>query len=347
MLKTLERFAVALPIFLAATVALAACGGTPAPTVAPTRAPTTAPTGGPTTAPTAVPTPAPTSAPTPTPTEVMVLQVSQNPKLGTLLTNARGMTLYVYGKDKPDTSNCTGDCVKNWLPLTVPTGVTPTAGKGIVGNIGLIAGGNGADQVTYNDMPLYVYAGDAKPGETNGNGQLGLWSVVVMPPATSVTPPPATSATDWTTHGYSKTLATQAITPGTATTIKAGPYTIFVPADAFTAPVEFDVLSGDPATFQAQAPQGQTPVLAFAFNVRDAKTKALIAQFNKPVMLTASDGKIAGDSGYYNVDASGGYILNLTGIQVQAGELTHPIAGASVGWVITAPTVSATGSAGK
>ena len=33
-------------------------------------------------------------------------------------------------------------------------------------------------QVTYNGWPLYFYAGDTAPGDTNGQGQGGVWYVV-------------------------------------------------------------------------------------------------------------------------------------------------------------------------
>ena len=135
-------------------------------------------------------------------------------------------------------------------------------------------------------------------------------------------------------------LAQQQITPGTATTIQAGPYTIQVPADAFTVPVTFTVLSADPASFAGKVPAGEEPILAFAFMVKDAQGN-LVVKFNNPVMFTAKDSRIVAGSMYYNVTPAGEISPNPTGLQVSNGELSHPIAGAPVGWVITAPKSAA------
>jgi hypothetical protein len=158
--------------------------------------------------------------------------------------------------------------------------------------------------------------------------------------APMATATPAPSGIDWTMHGFPNVLITQHITPGNAATIEVGPYIINVPADAFTTPVTLEVLSGDPSSFASNAPSGEVPVLAFAFDVRDANGN-LIVKFNNPVTLTANDTKIFADSKYYNVAADGAFTENSSGLQVAAGELSHPIAGTPVGWVITTPTAEA------
>jgi hypothetical protein len=164
-------------------------------------------------------------------------------------------------------------------------------------------------------------------------------------PTATPTTAPSSAGTDWMMHGFPNVIATRDFTPGTAATINAGPYTISVPADAFTVPVTINVLSGDPSSFSSNAPSGEVPVLAFAFNVKDAKGN-LVVKFNKPVMLTANDAQIYADSQYYNVAADGSFTKNPTGLQESAGELSHPIAGAPVGWVITTPASEVSMSSG-
>ena len=75
-------------------------------------------------------------------------------------------------------SNCSGACQSAWPPLT--SGGKPTAGSGVnAAMIGTIAQG----QVTYNGHPLYTYAGDQKPGDTNGQNldQFGAEWYVLSP----------------------------------------------------------------------------------------------------------------------------------------------------------------------
>ncbi len=103
------------------------------------------------------------------------IMVKTDPKLGKILTNASGMTLYVYAKDTANTSNCTAACAANWPPLTT-TG-TPTAPTDVTGTLGTITRSDGTKQVTYNGKPLYTFIKDTAPGNTTGQGFGGVWSV--------------------------------------------------------------------------------------------------------------------------------------------------------------------------
>jgi predicted lipoprotein with Yx(FWY)xxD motif len=95
----------------------------------------------------------------------------------TVLTNARGFTLYWFAPDTPTTSKCNGTCARFWPPLTAPV----TAGPGVTGKLGRIIRSDGSAQATYDGHPLYTYVGDSKPGEDTGNNlnaQGGVWHVV-------------------------------------------------------------------------------------------------------------------------------------------------------------------------
>ncbi len=114
------------------------------------------------------------------------VMVSNNAKLGNILVDSQGMTLYTFKNDKPNQSACNGGCASLWPPLTVAKGVTPVAGSGVNGELGVFQRSDGNYQVTYNQQPLYRYSGDSQPGQTNGNGLFGgLWSVVKVTPAGS------------------------------------------------------------------------------------------------------------------------------------------------------------------
>lgn len=97
--------------------------------------------------------------------------VANNPTLGNILVSPEGLTLYYNTAEHGTAIACTGGCLAHWLPILLPAGVTtPTAGSGIVGTLSSITRPDGGQQVTYNDEPLYTFAGDTKPGDINGEG---------------------------------------------------------------------------------------------------------------------------------------------------------------------------------
>jgi len=82
-----------------------------------------------------------------------------------VLTNARGYTLYWFVPDTPTKSACYGTCAVYWPPVIG----NPAAGPGVTGRLGTIRRSDGAAQVTYDNHPLYTYIGDSAPGQANGN----------------------------------------------------------------------------------------------------------------------------------------------------------------------------------
>jgi predicted lipoprotein with Yx(FWY)xxD motif len=89
-----------------------------------------------------------------------------------LVAGSNGMTVYTFTKDTAGSgqSACTGGCLVKWPALTVAAGATPTGGDGVTGQLGTITrADDGTHQVTYNGLPLYFYAGDSAPGDTNGS----------------------------------------------------------------------------------------------------------------------------------------------------------------------------------
>jgi predicted lipoprotein with Yx(FWY)xxD motif len=94
---------------------------------------------------------------------------TRHTSVGTVLVDAHGRTLYLFKKDEGAMSTCYGSCASLWPPLT--TDGKASAGKGVVaGKLGTSKRTDGATEVTYAGHPLYTYAGDAKPGDVNGQG---------------------------------------------------------------------------------------------------------------------------------------------------------------------------------
>jgi predicted lipoprotein with Yx(FWY)xxD motif len=100
----------------------------------------------------------------------------------TVLTNARGFTLYSFAPDTPARSACYGSCAAYWPP--VPGNAAP--GPGVTGHLGTIRRTDGSTQATYDGHPLYTYIGDGAPGKDSGNNlnlNGGLWRDVPVTPA--------------------------------------------------------------------------------------------------------------------------------------------------------------------
>ena len=97
------------------------------------------------------------------------IDVADNPDLGQILTDGDGNTVYLFEKDEDGTSNCSGECATEWPPVT--TSGSAKAGDGADQSlISTTKRDDGSMQVTYDGHPLYLYAGDTKPGDTTGNG---------------------------------------------------------------------------------------------------------------------------------------------------------------------------------
>lgn len=102
-------------------------------------------------------------------------------KYGTVLVAANGKTLYRYTIDSKGVNRCTRNatCAKYWPQLLVKAGVKPTAGAGLSASLlGTISAKNGMRQITYAGFPLYMFAGDSKAGQVNGQGFEKQWYVV-------------------------------------------------------------------------------------------------------------------------------------------------------------------------
>jgi predicted lipoprotein with Yx(FWY)xxD motif len=98
-------------------------------------------------------------------------------KLGQVLVDGQGRTLYLYVKDHGTKSACSTACEHVWPPATVSR--TPQAGPGITAaKLTTIRRPDSRRQLVYNGHLLYTSTADARPGQVNGEGFLGTWFVV-------------------------------------------------------------------------------------------------------------------------------------------------------------------------
>ena len=95
--------------------------------------------------------------------------------LGDIVVDSAGMALYMFMPDNASTPTCAADCAQAWPPLLGEA----TAGDGVDSSlIGSAEHPESGAMVTYNGWPLYYFAGDSAPGDTNGQGQGGVWYVI-------------------------------------------------------------------------------------------------------------------------------------------------------------------------
>jgi predicted lipoprotein with Yx(FWY)xxD motif len=114
--------------------------------------------------------------------KTVVISTRKLPKLGTVLVNSKGRTLYMFVPDKRKRVTCVKSCAVIWPPVKLPNGAKPTAaGKAKRSLLGSDADPAGGRVVTYNGWPLYTYITDTAPGQAKGqalNLNGGLWYVL-------------------------------------------------------------------------------------------------------------------------------------------------------------------------
>jgi predicted lipoprotein with Yx(FWY)xxD motif len=104
------------------------------------------------------------------------------PKLGVVLVNGHGRTLYMFVPDKRRKVTCVGSCAQVWPPLKLPKGAKPVAaGQAKASLLGSDPDPQGGRVVSYNGWPLYTYVTDTSAGTAKGqalNLNGGLWYVL-------------------------------------------------------------------------------------------------------------------------------------------------------------------------
>lgn len=120
-----------------------------------------------------------------------------------IVTDPQGRTLYVFDKDAAFESHCEGGCLKAWPAYT---GDAEPGAK--LSPVAKRFGKGEPQQWAWKGKPLYYFAGDAQPGDRNGDGSGGVWHVVRPAPAATAasadttTAPAAPAATSTSAYGY-------------------------------------------------------------------------------------------------------------------------------------------------
>jgi predicted lipoprotein with Yx(FWY)xxD motif len=101
------------------------------------------------------------------------LKTEKSKTLGNYLVDQKGMTLYIFDKDKEaGKSACNGGCANLWAPFA------PEAGQAKATEpLSIITRDDGTKQYAYKGKPLYYYDKDSKAGDTRGDAVGKVWWV--------------------------------------------------------------------------------------------------------------------------------------------------------------------------
>jgi predicted lipoprotein with Yx(FWY)xxD motif len=105
--------------------------------------------------------------------ESTVVTSARKAKVGSVIVDARGRTLYRFTAEAQGLPVCTGACVETWLPALAGSA------SGLPAHVATVRRPDGGKlQLTYDGHPLYRYAGDRSKADANGEGVGGQWYVI-------------------------------------------------------------------------------------------------------------------------------------------------------------------------
>ncbi len=154
---------------------------------------------------------------------------------------------------------------------------------------------------------------------------------------------------NFTMYGFPNSVASITVRPGQNAALTLGNAEVDIPVGAFGKdPVRFELLTATPSFWQGSAPTGQKVLYAFAFKVTDLKTGNLIGKFSKPLVFYFSSSDVTVNAEYLDVAPTSPFKVSENPIPPKIkifgrengyhiGSLSHPIAGAPVGWLVTVP----------
>ena len=105
--------------------------------------------------------------------EHAIVSSATKAKVGSVVVDAKGRTLYRFTAEAEGVPVCTGACVETWQPALA------TGTSGLPQHVATVKRPDGGKlQLTYDGHPLYRYAGDQSKADANGEGVGGQWFAV-------------------------------------------------------------------------------------------------------------------------------------------------------------------------
>jgi predicted lipoprotein with Yx(FWY)xxD motif len=94
-------------------------------------------------------------------------------KVGSVIVDAQGRTLYRFTAEAQGVPVCTGACLGTWPPALA------SSSTGLPKHVATVKRPDGGQlQLTYDGHPLYRYAGDQSKADAKGEGVGGQWYVI-------------------------------------------------------------------------------------------------------------------------------------------------------------------------
>jgi predicted lipoprotein with Yx(FWY)xxD motif len=111
--------------------------------------------------------------------DAATVQLAENDEFGQILVDAEGMVLYGFVPDEAEGEpTCYDQCATAWPPLLVE-GEDYTVGEGLdEADFSTAERTDEGTQLKIGTYPLYYFANDEEPGDTNGQGVGENWFVV-------------------------------------------------------------------------------------------------------------------------------------------------------------------------
>lgn len=126
-----------------------------------------------------------------------VVASAKKAKVGSVIVDAQGRTLYRFTAEAQGLPVCTGACVGTWPPALASTA------SGLPKHVATVKRPDGGKlQLTYDGHPLYRYAGDASKADANGEGVGGQWFVLKAGGAGASSSKAAQPAGGKSSYGY-------------------------------------------------------------------------------------------------------------------------------------------------
>lgn len=162
----------------------------------------------------------------------VTVKVANVAKLGDVLVNGDGRTLYVIDSEQGGKVSCTasGGCTTYWPPAVLPAGMAQgIAGSGAKASLlGTVTSPSGDVRLTYAGWPLYTYTGDSGPGQATGQGvkdSFGTWWVLGPSGTPITTPAPSSPASTSVVTSPPATATSSPSPPATSAVSKSAPAT--------------------------------------------------------------------------------------------------------------------------